>query len=488
MPASSCGAAAWDAFIFNGLRERRCLMAGLEQFDVVIVGARCAGSPLAAMLAGRGLSVCVVDKARFPSDTLSTHMIQPGGVRTLHQLGVFERLMVEGAVPLDRLTMVTDHVRLEAASIEALFGLPVLCLRRVTLDALLVEAAIAAGAQVRTGSRVTGLLNDAGRVTGVQTDHGTIRARLVVGADGRHSTVASLLDAPKYHVTPPGRLCAWAYYEGATNQEGHVRMGRMDHMGYLAGPTDGDLHMVALGVDLGRQREFDADRDGYFTTALRQWPELADAIGSGRRVGPIRVVSKWHGYFRQSAGPGWVLVGDAGHFKDFVVGQGISDALRQAEHLSHAIGKALDGTDVDAAMQSWWRWRDDDAYEMYWLSAQLGRPGATSSLTHRLLQDISADAGATRAFLSVLTHDLRPSQMLTPTRLARAVAGTIRDEPEHVAATLKEALSYAKSSVLQTWHKRSAGPRRQRGDRRQAFDIGSPSTTRATLDQLANLK
>lgn len=446
-------------------------MAGSPQFDVVIVGARCAGSPLAAMLARRGVSVCVVDKARFPSDTLSTHVIQPGGVRILHELGVFEQLLAAGAVPLERFTIVSNDVRLEVSSVEMLFGLPMLCVRRLTLDALLVDAGIAAGAQVRTGSRVTGLLNDSGRVTGVQTDQGAIRARLVIGADGRHSTVASLLDAPKYHLAPPGRFCAWAYYEGAADQEAHIRTGRIGHMAYLAGPTDGDLHMVAIAPDIARRHEFDADRDGYFTTALRQWPELADVIRRGRRVGPIRVVSKWHGFFRQSAGPGWVLVGDAGHFKDFVAGQGISDALRQAEHLSHVIGTAFDSTDIDAAMQSWWRWRDDDAYEMYWFAAQLGRPGAASSLTQRLLHEISADAAATRAYLSVLNHELRPSQLFTPARLVRATAGTIRDEPRLIAATMKEAFAYAKDSIRQAWYKRSAVPARQHTDPRQELEL-----------------
>src|SRR5271156_3970139 len=118
----------------------------MTRFDVVIVGARCAGSPLALMLARRGLSVCLVDRAQFPSETPSTHLIQPCGVQLLDRLNVLGGVMAAGAVPLDRLTMVIDDaVRIEAALDDADFQHSSLCVRRVTLDALLVDAAGAAG-------------------------------------------------------------------------------------------------------------------------------------------------------------------------------------------------------------------------------------------------------------------------------------------------------------------------------------------------------
>lgn len=162
----------------------------MKPFDVVVVGARCAGSPLAAMLARRGVSVCVLDRARFPSETPSTHIIQSCGVQVLDRLGVLPEILAAGAVPLKQFTMVNDEVRIEASS-DDLSEPPPLCVRRVTLDTLLVHAAGATGVEVRTGARVRRLLIDDGRVTGVQTDDGPIHARLVVGADGRHSTVAT---------------------------------------------------------------------------------------------------------------------------------------------------------------------------------------------------------------------------------------------------------------------------------------------------------
>lgn len=429
----------------------------MERFDVAIVGARCAGSPLAMLLAQQGLRVCLLDRARFPSETPSTHMIQSCGVAKLDQFGLLDGILAAGAVPLERLTLVNDDVRIDATS-AGLAEQPGLCVRRVTMDALLVEAAGAAGAQVRTGSRVTGLITDDDRVTGVQTSAGAVHASIVVGADGRHSTVASCVGAREYHSTPPGKLYAWAYFEGVGNREGHARLGRQGAAGFLAGPTDADLYMAAIGIDMAEQDRFHADRDANFAATIRTWPELADLLAGGQRVGPIRVVANWHGYFRQSAGPGWVLVGDAGHFKDPAPGQGISDAFRQTEKLASAIVDGLGTSSPDAATQRWWRWRDSDAYEMYWYARSLGAPGATSPLIRRVLRDIAADPDATRALLQTLNHDIRPSQLYTPARLARVAVRVVRDNPGQIVATVKEIVSAGKQNARQGRQRRLHPP------------------------------
>ena len=427
----------------------------MTRFDVVIVGARCAGSPLALMLARRGLSVCLVDRAKFPSETPSTHLIQPCGVQLLDRLGVLDAVLAAGAVPLDRMTMVIDDVvRIEATLDESQFLQSSLCVRRVTLDALLVDAAVAAGVDVRTGLRVTSLISEDGRVTGVDTAAGPIHGRLVVGADGRHSTVASLVGAREYHVAPAGKMFAWAYFEGVQDREGRARIGRRGARGFLAGPTDGDLYMAAIGIDMTEQAEFHTDRDGNFAAGIRAWPELADVIADGRRVGPIRVLTNWHGYFREAAGPGWVLVGDAGHFKDPTPGQGIGDAFRQADRLAAAIEDGLGNASLDAAMQSWWRWRDDDAYEMYWFASDMGAPGAASPLMTRLMHGLAVDPNATQMFFGVLNHEIRPSQLFTRPRAVRAAARALLDRPDQLIATLKEIVSLGKQNARRARQRR----------------------------------
>jgi len=412
-----------------------------EQFDVAIVGARCAGSPLAALLAGRGLRVCVVDGARFPSETLSTHVIQPCGVAALRRLGVLDPLLAAGAVPLTRFTLVAGDARIDADledQAEA-FGATGLCVRRVTLDELLVRAAASAGAEVRTGEKVCSLLRENGRIQGVETARGALRARLVVGADGRRSTVAALVGAPEYHLAPPGRVFAWAYYEGVADREPRLRLGRLGDLAFLSSPTDGGLYMAGACPSMRDRASFLAERERRFAACLREWPELDELLAGATRVGSIRVMASWRGYFRSAAGPGWVLVGDSGHFKDPTPAQGISDAMRQAERLADAIETGLGGrADIDAQLGRWWRWRDEDAYEMHRFASDLGAPGRPGPLHVQVIRDLAGEPAATEQMLRMLNHELRPSELFTPRRLGRALARTVHRRPREIPELASE--------------------------------------------------
>jgi len=441
-----------------------------EQFDVAIVGARCAGSPLATLLARRGLRVCVVDSSRFPSETLSTHVIQPCGVAALRRLGVLDSLLAAGAVPLTRFTLVAGDARIDADlkdEAEA-FGAPGLCVRRVTLDELLVRAAASAGAEVRTGEKVCSLLQDNGRVEGVETARGALRARLVVGADGRRSAVAALVGAGEYLLAPPGRLFAWAYFEGVADREPRLRLGRLGDLAFLASPTDGGLYMAGVCPSLQDRASFLAERERRFAEGLRQWPELDGLLAGATRVGSIRVMASWHGYFRSAAGPGWVLLGDAGHFKDPTPAQGISDALRQAERLADAIEAGLGGgAEIDAQLGRWWRWRDQDAYEMHWFASDLGAAGLPGPLHVQVIRDLAGERAATEKMLRVLNHELRPSELFTPRRLGRALARVIRQHPREVPQLASELTSAIHSELGRSRARRSLRHRTPAGASRR---------------------
>jgi flavin-dependent dehydrogenase len=426
----------------------------MEDFDVAIVGARCAGASLAIILARKGFRVCLIDRAHFPSETPSTHIVQPSGVAILYDLVGPDAVLATGAVPLRKLTLVNEDVQLDGHIDPLRFPEPGLCMRRLTLDTLLVEAAARAGADVRTGCRAAGLVRNASdRVIGVETNRGAVSARLVVGADGRHSTVAETTGAAKYLVTPPGRLAAWAYFDAA-DREGRLRLARVSEHAFLAAPADNGLYMAAVTVDIARRHAFHADRGPHFAAGLAQWPELADLLSGAEQVGPIRVIDNWHGYFRQSAGPGWVLVGDAGHFKDFTAGQGISDALRQARKLAKTIVAGFaDDASMDDLLQRWWRWRDRDAYAMYWFAHDMGVPGVPTPLVTRMLRDIASDQSAVAQFLGVMNHDLSPARLLTPGRMAKAAIRALRDRPDLAGATLREIASAVKDQSHRAWHR-----------------------------------
>jgi menaquinone-9 beta-reductase len=430
---------------------------------VAIVGARCAGSPLATMLARRGLRVCLLDKSRFPSETLSTHVIQPCGVAILERLGVLDAAWAAGAMPLTRFTLVSGRARISAAIDPSAFGAPALCLRRIALDHLLVEAAAAAGAEVRTETPVGGLLWEGNRVVGVETAAGPIRARLVVGADGRGSTVAKSVGAAEYYVAPPARMFAWAYFEGATETEGHLRLGSVGDLNYVAGPTDGGLYMAAVCPPLARKDAFLADRERGFMAGIAAWAELAGLLDGATRTGPIRVMANWRGYFREAAGPGWALLGDAGTFKDPSPAQGIADALRQAEHLAAAVEAGLGGAaSIDEELRRWWHWRDEDGYEMHWFATDMGRAGPSPPLASQFTRDIAGDDVATEGLLRVLNHDIPPSRLFTPRRLGRAAVRAVRANPGQTRAIAREA-----AMELQNEIRRS----RERHRRRRALRL-----------------
>jgi 2-polyprenyl-6-methoxyphenol hydroxylase-like FAD-dependent oxidoreductase len=430
---------------------------------VVIVGARCAGSPLATMLARRGLRVCLLDKSRFPSETLSTHVIQPCGVAVLERLGVLDAVWAAAAVPLTRFTLVSDRARISAAIDPSALGAPALCLRRIALDRLLVDAAASAGADVRTETPVSGLLWEGNRVVGVETAAGPLRARLVVGADGRGSTVAGTVGAGEYYVAPPARMFAWAYFEGAAEADGHLRLGSVGELNYVAGPTDAGLYMAAVCPPLAVKDAFLADRERSFMAGVAAWPELAGLLDGATRAGPIRVMTNWHGYFREAAGPGWALLGDAGTFKDPSPAQGIADALRHAEHLADAVEAGLGGAaSLDEELLRWWRWRDEDGYEMHWFATDMGSAGPSPPLASQFTRDIATDEEATEGLLQVLNHDIPPSQLFTPRRLGRAAVRAVHADPGQIPAIAREA-----ATELQNEIRRS----RERHRRRRALRL-----------------
>jgi 2-polyprenyl-6-methoxyphenol hydroxylase-like FAD-dependent oxidoreductase len=410
-----------------------------ESFDVIVVGARCAGAPLATMLAREGLRVCLIDKDRFPSDTLSTHGIQPSGVQVLERLGVLDSLL-ELAPPIRYLQMTFDDVATPATDVIAITGAPGLSVRRITLDAILVDAAANAGAEVRTRTAVTGLVMEGGRVAGVTAASGELRAPLVVGADGARSAVAKMVGAQEYNPTPNGRVFMWAYYE-ADPTDGEMWVGKVGDHTYLGMPTDGGLALIGVCPSIERREEVRADREAVYEAGLRAWPKLHAGVNGARRDGPVHTMANTSGFFRPSAGPGWALVGDAGHFKDPTPGQGIGDALRQSEKLAAAITRALgsDQSRADEILREWWLWRDQDAWEMYWFAHDMGAAGPTPPLRHEAERRIAGDPELTTAMVRVLNHERRPSEVFTPAFSLTTMAQALRHGRGHRRTIVLEA-------------------------------------------------
>jgi len=368
-----------------------------------------------------GLRVCLLDRATFPSDTPSTHGIQPSGVEALGRLGVLERLSkVSASVNHGRLAF--DDMRVDIPDFTALLGAPMLNARRLVLDEILLEAAAAAGAEVRTGVAAKGLIKEGGRVAGIETSAGPVRAGLTIGADGARSTIARLVDARSYRETPGRRVFLWGYFEGVLEDES-VWLGQVGDRGYLATPTDGGLFLAAVVEPLERLSRLRSEREQLHAEGIAAWPELADRLAGAQRVGALRAMGRWQGFFRRATGPGWALIGDAGHFKDPTPGQGIADALRQAETMAPAIAEAWgEARAVDAALRDWWRWRDRDAWEMYWFAQDMGSQELAPLLLGEFGAWLADNPEQAQEFLRVLNHEIPPSKFFTPRIMAPLVA------------------------------------------------------------------
>jgi 2-polyprenyl-6-methoxyphenol hydroxylase-like FAD-dependent oxidoreductase len=400
-----------------------------ESFDVIVVGARCAGSPLAALLARAGLRVAVVEKATFPRDTLSTHCLHAGALAFLDRLGVTERVRATGAPYLRYFDLRQDDFRARAEIPQCPGDVGgIASVRRMLLDPILADAAAESGADMRMGMKVIGVLEDRGRVSGVRISHdgseSVLHARLVVGADGRNSTVATLVRARKYNVAPGERFAYWAFFEDVDwPWESTFFVHRWADRIVLGGRADSGLLQVIVVPELSELPRFRNDLEGSFMEYARSCEPMDLALTDARRAGKFFGMLRWEGFLREASGPGWTLVGDAGHFKDPTPAGGIQDAFLQVDALAPAITAAIeDGPEVlDGAVSAWSRWRDHEAAEYYWLACDMGAAGTSPVVLQELMRRLEAQ-GKLGLFVDLLTHRTRPSQVLTPPRLMGATA------------------------------------------------------------------
>jgi len=358
----------------------------MSDYDVVIVGARCAGSATALELARRGHDVLVVDRARFPSNTLSTHYIQQRGASKLAEWGLLERLEAAGAPPIPGNRWVVDGIEVAGTPPPAAHTASAIGPRRPLLDGTLVSAAREAGAEVREGFTVTDLRRAGDRVvglTGTDADGESVDvdADLVVGADGRYSFVANAVEAATVHEQPVHTCVYFAYYGGVDLEVQEIHAIR--DLGVAVFPTDGGLVNVSMSRPHERFAEIRGDVAGTFEADLARLPAVEDLLAGGERVSPYWGTGDLPNYLREAWGPGWALVGDAVHHKDPLLAQGISDAFEQASALAAAIDAGLGGErPLEAALADYAAGleRHLPMFELNARLAQLEVDGATRTL------------------------------------------------------------------------------------------------------------
>ena len=407
-----------------------------NSYDAIVVGARCAGSPTAMLLARKGYRVLVVDRATFPSDTLSTHLVHPPGAAALARWGLLDRLVASGCPPIH--TYVFDFGPLVVSGAPGTEDAPVAYgPRRTVLDKLLVDAASEAGAEIREEFVVDEVVVSDGRVTGVR-GHGkggrsvTEQARVVVGADGRHSLVAGAVRPEQYHEKP--RLLAgyYSYFSGLPMDgrfENYVRPDRA----VAAWPTNDDLTLVIGGWPYAEMEANRGDIEGNFLTMLELAPPFAERIRAATREARY-VGTAVPNYFRKPYGPGWALVGDAGYNKDFITAQGIQDAFRDAELCVAALDETFSGQrPFDVAMKEYQSARDQQVLPMYELTTELATLEPPPPELQQLLGAMPGDQDAMDGFARMIAGVTSPAEFLSPENAGRIIsqaAGRGRRDPE----------------------------------------------------------
>jgi 2-polyprenyl-6-methoxyphenol hydroxylase-like FAD-dependent oxidoreductase len=365
------------------------------------------------LLARNGYRVLAVDRATFPSDTISTHVVHPRGVAALARWGLLDRLTATECPPIHTYTF--DFGPFTIAGSPGTEDSPVAyCPRRTVLDKILVDAASKAGAEVREGFTVEEVLMEDGRVSGIKgrsksgvavTEH----ARVVVGADGRYSVVAEAVRPPQYNEKPP-LLSAYYTYWSNLPIEGRFETYIRPRRGFAAAPTHDGLTLTVGGWPYSEFEANKKDVERHFLKLFDGVPEFAERARGARREAPFAGAAVTN-YFRAPFGPGWVLVGDAGYNRDPITAQGITDAFRDAERCAAALDETFRGVrPFHDAMTAYQRDRDSRVTAMYDFTCQLATLEPPPPEMQRMLASIVGNQEAMTRFVQMNAGTISPTE------------------------------------------------------------------------------
>ncbi len=401
-----------------------------EQVDVVIVGARCAGAGAAIALANTGRSVLAVDRSPFPSDTLSTHLNFPSSVAEMQRLGALSRIRRSGAPECREGMVAADGVAC-ISPFAPVDGIDfALCNPRPAFDLALVETARDAGAEVRERTGLVDVHWSAGRASGVRLrdrdgDEYDVGCSLVIGADGRASTTADRVGAAvPYRGSRNGRGLAFFYADDphvGTPWRGRVAQLRAGTTHTLVFPCPDDRMLVLFMGPAEEISLFRKDPEGMTKRILAENPTAAERVGDAENRTKMRSTSSVAAFFRRSSGPGWALAGDAGHFKDPVIGQGMRDAMRYGRILGEAAAPVIhDPARLDQAVLEVERGRDLECMASYHWGNRESRIFPVTPLLQEALR--AFNAAETPHLMHMFDRVRAPHHVLNPLRGAKFAA------------------------------------------------------------------
>ncbi len=393
-------------------------MSANPEYDALIVGGRAAGASLAILLSRQGRRVLVADRDEFPSDTMSTHFMNLAAVGGLKRLGVLGDILAAGFRRITRHRTWIDDCCFEGPAGPA--GTFSLSPRRIVLDSVLLEHAVKAGARFEQRTRVDGLLQEGGRVVGailqaLGGERREVRARVVIGADGKSSKVAEWVGAHQYDTVPGLRPGYYAYFHGIEPRPEptlELWFGG-DQIAFLFPMREGE-DCIAIEIQPEEFEEFRSDHAAAFEARVRRLPEMARRMQHAHVEGKVIGFKGIDNYFRKPYGPGWALTGDAGYLKDPSTGLGIGDALVQSFMLAESLSAWFDGADWEATMSAFQQNRDQTMKPMFDATLDFTRKRDVGPAEQNLLRAVFLSPSTTRAvaysMLAQLPNLLGPTE------------------------------------------------------------------------------
>ena len=358
--------------------------------DVVVVGGGPAGSAAAVFLRQRGRDVLLLDEARFPRDKICGESVSPGASRLLSALGVAEAVRRLAPQSLLGMTLTSPDGTAFRGDYRGAAD-PGFAVRREALDHVLLQQARAAGAEVREGARVTGLVSEAGVVKGVTCEAGgapeTIRARLVIGADGRRSVVARRLGLLREHRSLR-KFAVRGYWDGMDGLEarGEMHVGGGGYCGIA--PLSGSRANVTFVLDRREMAAAGGDLEGFYRRALQRWPRVSERLARASLVGAPTAIGPLALEAARVSAPGALLVGDSAGFYDPFTGEGVTLALRSAEMASEVADRAL-GSGNGFDLRTYDRARDAATRGKFRINRALQRVVAWPALSNAMARRMS---------------------------------------------------------------------------------------------------
>ena len=396
-------------------------------YDAIVVGGRCAGSATAMLLARQGLKVLIVDQATFPSDVkLSTHLIWHAGVDLLHKWGLLDAVLATGCPLLKDFSLDMGELVLRGKPPGTTLDAAI-APRRIALDKVLIDAAVAAGAELRQGVSFEDVIKEDGRVVGIHghlADGGAFTANglIVIGADGTHSRVARAVGAQAYneHGKDAGSYNTYSYFSGV-KVDGVEFYGRPERMMYAWETNHGQV-LAGLIQPAAMPRVNRADVEQAFYAELEALtPDLAARLRAGKREDEW-LSAATSTFCRQAAGPGWCLVGDAGLTVDPITAAGITNALRDADLLGELINKGLSTQTLDDALSVYQAQRDAVSVPLQQFAQEMAKLAPPTEDVIKLFVALAGNQKQIDRYYGVFGQTVTPAEFFGPDNMAQIFA------------------------------------------------------------------